>query len=63
MVEIRQLRSGIGHSARMRHTLEAIGLRHHQHVIVRPWSPSLAGQLEQVRHLIRVTPVKAGLTP
>ena len=29
-VEIRQVRSGIGHSWRMKQTLTAIGLRHHQ---------------------------------
>jgi large subunit ribosomal protein L30 len=53
-VEIRQVRSGIGHSWRMRQTLEAIGLRHHQDVVVRPYTPSLAGQLKRVRHLVSV---------
>ncbi len=57
-VEIRQVRSGIGHSARMRATLEAIGLKHHQHVIVRSYTPSLAGQLKRVRHLVSVRPVE-----
>jgi large subunit ribosomal protein L30 len=56
-VEIRQVRSGIGHSWRMRLTLEAIGLRHHQAVVVRDFTPSLAGQIKRVRHLVRVTPV------
>ncbi len=54
-VEIRQVRSGIGHSERMLLTLEAIGLRHHQDVIVRDYTPSLAGQLKRVRHLVKVT--------
>ncbi|HZS61671.1 MAG TPA: 50S ribosomal protein L30 [Gemmatimonadaceae bacterium] len=53
-VEIRQVRSGIGHSARMRATLEAIGLKHHQDVIIRPYTPSLAGQIKRVRHLVEV---------
>ena len=53
-VEIRQVRSGIGHSARMRATLEAIGLKHHQDVVIRPYSPSLAGQIKRVRHLVEV---------
>jgi large subunit ribosomal protein L30 len=53
-VEIRQVRSGIGHSWRMRQTLEAIGLKHHQDVVVKPFTPSLAGQLKRVRHLISV---------
>jgi large subunit ribosomal protein L30 len=42
----------------MRLTLEAIGLRHHQDVIVRDDSPSLRGQLNRVRHLVKVTPIE-----
>lgn len=57
-VRIKQVRSGIGHSWRMRRTLKAIGLRHHQHEIVKQDSPSLRGQLKQVRHLVQVTPVE-----
>ena len=56
-VRIEQVRSGIGHSWRMRRTLRAIGLKHHQDVVVKVDSPSLRGQLKQVRHLITVTPV------
>ena len=57
-VRIEQIRSGIGHSWRMRRTLEALGLKHHQDVVVHKDSPSLRGQLKHVRHLIKVTPVK-----
>ena len=57
MVEIRQVRSKIGHSWRMKQTLEAIGLKHHQDVVVKQDSPSLRGQIKRVRHLIEVTPV------
>jgi large subunit ribosomal protein L30 len=57
-VRIEQVRSGIGHSWRMRRTLEAIGLKHHQDAVVKPDSPSLRGQLKQVRHLVKVTPVE-----
>jgi len=39
----------------MRATLEAIGLKHHQDVVVKPITPSLKGQLKQVRHLVEVT--------
>lgn len=53
-VEIRQVRSGIGHSSRMRLTLQAIGLKHHQDVVIVPYTPSLAGQLKRVRHLVSV---------
>jgi large subunit ribosomal protein L30 len=58
-VRIKQVRSGIGHSWRMRQTLEAIGLRHHQDEVVRDVSPSLAGQIKRVRHLVEVTPVSS----
>ena len=57
-LRIEQVRSGIGNSWRMRQTLAAIGLRHHQDVVVKDDSPSLRGQLKRVRHLVTVTPVK-----
>jgi large subunit ribosomal protein L30 len=57
-VRIEQVRSGIGHPARLRLTLRAIGLRHHQDVVVCNDSPSLRGQIKRVRHLVTVTPVK-----
>ena len=57
-VQIRQVRSGIGHERAMRDTLKAIGLRHHQDVVVKQDSASLRGQIKRVRHLIEVTPVE-----
>lgn len=57
-VRIEQVRSKIGHPERLRRTLEALGLRHHQDVVVKQDSPSLRGQLKQVRHLVKVTPVE-----
>ncbi|MBX6331073.1 MAG: 50S ribosomal protein L30 [Gemmatimonadaceae bacterium] len=57
-VRIEQVRSGIGHSWRMRQTLEAIGLKHHQDVVVKQDSPSLRGQIKRVRHLVKVTPIE-----
>ena len=57
-VRIKQVRSGIGHPKGMRLTLEAIGLKHHQDVVVKKVTPGLAGQLKQVRHLVEVTPVE-----
>jgi large subunit ribosomal protein L30 len=57
-VTITQVRSGIGHSWRMRLVLESIGLRHHQHSVVRTDTAALRGQVNKVRHLVKVTPVK-----
>ena len=57
-LRIKQVRSEIGHPESMRRTLRAIGLRHHQQEVVKPDTPSLRGQLKQVRHLVEVTPVE-----
>ncbi|MDQ3698254.1 MAG: 50S ribosomal protein L30 [Gemmatimonadota bacterium] len=57
-LRIEQVRSQIGHPGRLRLTLKALGLRHHQDVVVREDSPSVRGQLKQVRHLVKVTPVE-----
>jgi large subunit ribosomal protein L30 len=57
-LEIRQMRSGSGHPSRLRRTLAALGLKHHQDIVVHADHPALRGMLYQVRHLVRVTPVK-----
>jgi large subunit ribosomal protein L30 len=57
-VRIEQVRSKIGHPARLRRTLESMGLKHHQDVVTRQDSPALRGQIKQVRHLVKVTPVE-----
>jgi large subunit ribosomal protein L30 len=59
-VRITQVKSGIGQTARMRATLEALGLRHHQASVVQQDSPALRGMIMRVRHLVKVTPVTAG---
>ncbi len=55
-LRIKQVRSGNGHSARMKRTLEALGFKHHQAVVVHADHPALRGMLQQVRHLVEVTP-------
>jgi len=57
-VKITQVRSEIGHSASMRLTLRALGLRHHQASVIQQDSPSLRGAIKKVRHLVKVTPVQ-----
>ncbi len=57
-VLIRQVKSGIGQTARMRANLEAIGLKHHQSEVTHTDSPSLRGMIKRVRHLVTVTKVK-----
>ena len=57
-LRITQVRSAIGHPQSLRRTLEAIGLKHHQQTVVKADTPSLRGQLKQVRHLVEVAPVE-----
>lgn len=59
-VRIKQIRSGIGHPARTRATLRAMGLKHHQDIVVQELTPGLLGQIKKVRHLVEVTAVEAG---
>jgi len=54
-LRITQVRSGNGHSARMKRTLEALGFKHHQDVVVHADHPALRGMLQLVRHLVEVT--------
>ena len=55
-VRVTQVRSGIGHSWRMRLVLKSLGLRHHQASVVHNDSAALRGQVNKVRHLVTVTP-------
>jgi large subunit ribosomal protein L30 len=59
-LSVKQVRSGIGHAATFRRTLEALGLRHHQQTIVVNDNPSIRGMLFKVRHLVQVSPVQEG---
>lgn len=57
-VRITQVRSGIGHSWRIRQVLKSLGLRHHQASVVHNDTAALRGQVNKVRHLVTVTPEK-----
>ena len=57
-VSIKQIRSGIGHPAKHRLTLRAMGLKHHQAVVIQEMTPGLRGQINQVRHMVEVTAVE-----
>ncbi len=54
-LQIKQVRSGSGKPDRTKRTLEALGLKHHQDVVVHADHPALRGMLQQVRHLVEVT--------
>jgi large subunit ribosomal protein L30 len=57
-LRIKQVRSGSGHSGRLKRTLEALGFKHHQDTVIKQDHPALRGMLQKVRHLVQVTPEK-----
>jgi large subunit ribosomal protein L30 len=57
-LEVKQIRSGIGHPETMRRTLRALGLQHHQQSVRVPNTPSIRGMLIKVRHLVEVAPAR-----
>jgi large subunit ribosomal protein L30 len=58
VLAVKQIRSGIGHAATMRRTLEALGLRHHQQTVHLKNTAGIRGMLYKVRHLVEVAPAK-----
>jgi len=59
-LRIKQVRSGSGHAGRLKRTLEALGFKHHQDVVIKQDHPALRGMLHKVRHLVEVTTEKEG---
>lgn len=51
-LEIKQVRSAIGRPGKHRRTLEALGFKHHQDVVVQPDNPAIRGMIEKVAHLV-----------
>jgi large subunit ribosomal protein L30 len=45
-VSVKQVRSGIGHAATMRATLEALGLKRMNHTVIHQDSAALRGQIK-----------------
>ena len=59
-LRIRQVKSGITSQRRQRDTLRALGLRHHQDVVIKNDHPAIRGMLRMVRHLVVVEESDAG---
>ncbi|MBA3259629.1 MAG: 50S ribosomal protein L30 [Gemmatimonadales bacterium] len=53
-LDVRQIRSSIGHPDTMRRTLRALGIRHHQQTVRVANTESIRGMLYKVRHLIEI---------
>ena len=57
VLEIRQIKSGVGMPHDQRATLEALGLRH-QRAVQQKDNPAIRGMIFKVRHLVEVTEVE-----
>ena len=55
---VRQVKSGLGAPAKIRRTLEALGLKH-QRSVIKPDNPAVRGMLFRVKHLVEVETVSA----
>ena len=58
-LRVTQVRSGIGHQQKYRRTLRALGLKHHQDMVVVDDNRSMRGMLFRVRHLVKVAAEEA----
>lgn len=52
-IKITQVRSGIGHPARQKRTLEALGLKRIRHSVEHEATPQIMGMVEKVKHLVQ----------
>ncbi len=57
-LKIRQVKSGLGAPSKIRHTLEALGLKH-QRSVTKPDNPAVRGMIFKVKHLVEVEMVSA----
>lgn len=56
-IQIKQVKSRINRPARQKKTLDALGLRKMNQVVVKENTPSVMGMVNIVRHLVEVTEV------
>ncbi|MBR1882898.1 MAG: 50S ribosomal protein L30 [Muribaculaceae bacterium] len=57
-IQIKQVKSRINRPARQKRTLDALGLRKLNHVVVKEKTPAIMGMVNAVRHLVVVTEVE-----
>ncbi len=58
MIEITQVKSGIGRIEKHRRTLRALGIRRHQQSVVQQDTPQIRGMIKQVSHLVSVREIE-----
>ena len=50
-IQIKQVKSAIGYNVKTKKTLEALGIRKMNHLVVKNDSPSIRGMIYKVQHL------------
>ena len=56
-IRITQVRSGVKRQKIQRRTLQALGIRRHQHTVVHEDTPAIRGMIAKVDYLVEVTEV------
>ena len=57
-LRVTYVKSSIGYNVKQKQTIEALGLRRLQQVIVHPDTPAVRGMLNKVSHLVQVEEVE-----
>ncbi len=57
-IQIKQVKSRINRPERQKRTLDALGLKKLNHVVVKEATPQVLGMVNAIRHLVVVTPVE-----
>lgn len=57
-LRITQIRSSIGRKGTHRRTLEALGIKRHQHTVVHEDTPAIRGMIEKVGFMVDVEEVE-----
>jgi large subunit ribosomal protein L30 len=57
-LRVTYVKSAIGYNVKQKQTIEALGLRRLQQVIVHPDTPAVRGMLNKVSHLVQVEEVE-----
>tara|TARA_B100000686_G_C16353436_1_gene744003 strand:- start:95 stop:283 length:189 start_codon:yes stop_codon:yes gene_type:complete len=57
-LEIKQIKSAIGYNIKTKKTLEALGIKKINHIVVKNDSPSIRGMIYKVKHLIEIKEIK-----
>ena len=53
-LEIKQIKSAIGYNIKTKKTLEALGIKRLNHIVVKNDSPSIRGMIYKIKHLIEI---------